>query len=175
MIAVLDSSVLVPAWSRVALQQFAVPPRELFVPVWSEWIVAETWRVLTRQWIVRASTHGQPEWGEFTRLANSMMRYLLPAMRTASLHRIDGPGAWPTLRDRDDLPIWHTAVVAHAQYVVSHNISDFPPLVDGRHVFQGIEYLTEIEFIEHILNERIGAVFDQPLPMRMQVRSRRLP
>ena len=46
-VAVLDTSVLVPAWSRVTLQLLASGAAPRYQPVWSEWIIAETWRVLT--------------------------------------------------------------------------------------------------------------------------------
>ena len=45
-IAVLDSSVLVPRWSRIILQLLAAGADAAYTPVWSEWIIAETWRVL---------------------------------------------------------------------------------------------------------------------------------
>jgi hypothetical protein len=57
-----------------------------------------------------------------------MLRFLLPVVRMASLHGFSGPPAWPELRDPNDLPVWHTAVTAGAQYIVSHNTADFPPL-----------------------------------------------
>jgi hypothetical protein len=52
-VAVLDSSVLVPTWSRFVLQRLAATSPQRHVPVWSEWIIAETWRVLTWRWLVR--------------------------------------------------------------------------------------------------------------------------
>ena len=64
----------------------------------------------------------------------------------------------------DDEPIWQTAVIAGAQYVVSQNIRHFPPLVHGRHAHAGIEYLTAIEFVEDLLGERSAAIYDRPLP-----------
>lgn len=45
--AVLDASVLVSRWSRLVLQALASGGAPSFVPVWSEWTIAETWRVLT--------------------------------------------------------------------------------------------------------------------------------
>jgi hypothetical protein len=32
-------------------------------------------------------------------------------------------------------------------------VADFPPLVQGRHIYRGIEYLTAIEFVEDVLGE----------------------
>ena len=48
-VAVLDSSVLVPHWSRVVLQKPAAGSDSPDVPVRSEWVIAEPWRVLTYQ------------------------------------------------------------------------------------------------------------------------------
>lgn len=47
--AVLDSSVLVPAWSRLLLSTLAAARPVLYTPVWCEWVIAETWRVLAVQ------------------------------------------------------------------------------------------------------------------------------
>jgi hypothetical protein len=71
-------------------------------------------------------------------------------------------------------PIWATAVTAGAQYVVSHDISDFPPLVAGRHIYQGIEYLTAIEFIQNVLGVAAEQVLGAPLPEGAAVRSSRV-
>jgi hypothetical protein len=95
---VLDSSVLVPRWSRIVLQQLAAQPRQRFAPVWSEptfgpkvgWIIAETWRVLTWRWLARA--------------ANEMLRYLLPVVTLASIRDIVEPVPWPGLQDTEDAP-----------------------------------------------------------------------
>jgi hypothetical protein len=56
-VAVTDSSVLVPVWSRYVLQRLAAGPAPPYRPVWSEWIIAETWRVLTEQWFERFGRH----------------------------------------------------------------------------------------------------------------------
>jgi hypothetical protein len=102
-----------------------------------------------------------------------MFRFLLPVMRMASLHGYVGPDPWPSLRDPDDVPLWDTITSARAQYVISHNTSDFPPLVDGRHTWQGIEYLTAIEFLEDVLGENAATLTPAPLTPAMLVRSRR--
>ena len=47
--AVLDSSVLVPAWSRILLSTLAATWPVSYTPIWCEWIIAETRRVLTMQ------------------------------------------------------------------------------------------------------------------------------
>ncbi len=70
--AVLDTSVLVAVWSRIALQNIADRPAPPYRPVWSEWIIAETWRILTWRW----SQHGLA-WDNLSVSANAMLRYLV--------------------------------------------------------------------------------------------------
>ena len=104
-----------------------------------------------------------------------MIRYLIPVMRLVSLREYAGPDPWPELTDEDDVPIWRTAIVAGAQYVVSHNVEDFPPIVHGRHVHRGVEYLTAIEFVEDVLGEDAAQGYGAPLRPGAAVRSRRVP
>src|SRR5712692_9948062 len=120
-VAVLDSSVLVPVWSRHVLQRLAIPGGGVYSPVWSEWIIAETWRVLTWRWRIRLDYSVETSWRSLVRDANLMLRRFLAVMTLVSLRDYAGPDPWPELRDEDDIPIWQTAVVARAQYVVSHN------------------------------------------------------
>ena len=174
-VAVLDSSVLVPRWSRVVLQQLAAHPQHRFAPVWSEWIVAETWRVLAWRWLARAGRTDDAEWHSLTRSANRMLRYLLPVMTHVSLRGYAGPPPWPNLRDENDAPIWETAVISGARYVVSQNINDFPPLASGRHVYGGVEYLTAIEFVEDVLGADARQVYGAPLPQGALLRGARRP
>jgi hypothetical protein len=171
---VLDSSVLVQVWSRFVLQRLAARPAPGFAPVWSEWIIAETWRVLAWRWLARAGSADLAEWRRLSRAANAMLRHLLPVMMLVSLRDAPVVAPWPALSDEADAPIWGTAVVAGARYVVSQNLADFPPLEDGRHVYDGIEYLTVIEFIEDVLGENAALVFGSPLPRGAMVRSGRI-
>jgi hypothetical protein len=172
--AVLDSSVLVPYWSRVALRNIAAAPEHLYVPVWSEWIVAETWRVLTYKWLAEGS-RGIAARDEMPlrQAANAMLRYFVPVMELVTLRGYAGSAPWPALSDPDDAPVWQTAVLGGARCVVSHNTRHFPPLVGGRHAYQGVEYLTAIEFIEELLGDEAAAGFTGAVPMAGQVRSRR--
>jgi hypothetical protein len=172
-VAVLDSSVLVPRWSRYCLQELAARPSPAYVPVWSEWIIAETWRVLTQQWLARTASPDQFEERTLPGNANRMLRFLLPVMRVVSLRGYAGRGPWPELTDNDDVPIWQTAVAAGAHLVVSNNVRHFPPLIEGRHTYGGIEYLTAIEFIEDLLGEDAEQVYGSPLPAGAAVRSQR--
>jgi hypothetical protein len=170
---VLDSSVLVPFWSRFALQRLAAREQPAIVPVWSEWIVAETWRVLTWRWLASSPGISPDDWRRLSNTANDMMRHLLPVMHHTSLRSYSGPEPWSTVLDPNDIPIWDTATAAGAQYVVSHNTSDFPPLTDGRHVWQGVEYLTAIEFIQDFLGADINDLVPGPIAPAALVRSGR--
>ena len=67
-VAVLDTSVLVPRWSRLTLQALAHGPNRRYQTVWSEWIIGETWCVLTD----RLARSGVPQ-GVIAVRANEMM------------------------------------------------------------------------------------------------------
>jgi len=168
-VAVLDTSVFVPVWSRLILQRLAAEGR--FQPVWSEWIIAETWRVLTLRWLGRNGPNSEDM---LAQAANRVWR-LIAVMRLLSIREFVGPAPWPGLKDTDDEPIWATAVIAKARYVVSHNIGDFPPLVDGRHVYGGTEYLTAVEFVEDVLGEDAATIYGVPLRSDALTRSQRAP
>jgi hypothetical protein len=170
---VLDSSVLVPEWSRITLQRIAAAPEPPYAPAWSEWIIAETWRILTQQWLERYGRVSLPGERRLRTQANEMLRFLLAVMRLYSLRGYSGPDPWPELTDVDDAPVWQTAVVAGARYVVSNNTRHFPPLVNGRHTYRGVEYVTSIEFIEDVLGRDAAAIYGRPLPSGAQLRSRR--
>jgi hypothetical protein len=119
--------------------------------------------------------HGPDDEEALAQAANRMLRRLLAVMRLVSIRDFVGPAPWPGLKDADDEPIWATAAVAGAQYVVSHNVEDFPPLMQGRHVYGSVEYLTAIEFVEDGLGEDAAAVFGVPVPPSALIRSRRVP
>jgi len=57
---------------------------------------------------------------------------------------------WPNLSDENDAPIWASATLMRANYVVSNNIRHFPPKDNGRHVYEGIEYVTPEQFLQII-------------------------
>ena len=179
-IAVLDASVLVPHWSRVALRALALerPPR--FTPVWSTAIVAETWRTLT----LRAERAGQTG-AAVSRAAHALWRLLDPVFQVAEASTPPAGGPPSPLRDPDDAHLWHAALHAGAQYVVSHNTRDFPPLLFvvaqvggaerpvGRHVHAGIEFLTAIEFIEDVLGADAARLCGRVIPAGAALRSQR--
>ena len=179
-IAFLDTSVLVPAWSRVTLQSLAVGPSPRYRAVWSEWIIAETWRVLTDH----LARRGVPR-NVIAARANQMMHYLLPAMHLVSLSNVAPTSLRPPSTDPNDVLVWATAVLGNAQFVVSHNTRHFPPLVRvqlasgdhpvlaHRHRYEGVEFLTAIEFVEDVLGEDAASTYGRPLPPRGIIRSRR--
>ena len=172
--AVLDSSVLVPHWSRRALQRIASEPARWYTPVWSEWIVAETWRILTFRWLTSGSDGlAAPDETRLRQTATAMMRHLLQVMELVTVRGYTGPPPWPELTDPDDAPVWQTAIIGRARSVVSHNTRHFPPLVDGRHEYGGVEYLTAIEFIEERLGEEAAERFTRSVRASALVRSRR--
>lgn len=70
-----------------------------------------------------------------------MMQLLLPVFEVVN-PLPPYPPAWETLMDAWDHPIWATAQAAQAQYVVSENAHDYAPVqADGRHAYEGIEYI----------------------------------
>ena len=103
-----------------------------------------------------------------------MMWYLLPVMTMVSLaRRRELPAPWPGLADPNDAPIWATARIAAARYVISHNTRDFPPIDQGRHIYDSIEYLTTAEFVEEVLEADVAVAYGEALPPGYLVRSRR--
>lgn len=80
-----------------------------------------------------------------------MMTLLLSAFEVVN-PRLPYPQAWEQLTDVADYPIWAAAVAAKAQYVISDNTSDYPPRQpDGRHIYQGIEYISGRDFLIMLL------------------------
>ena len=104
-----------------------------------------------------------------------MLRHLLEVMRLHTVRAAVGLDPWPSLTDRDDEPVWRTAVVAGARYVVSNNTRHFPPLAAGRPAHGGVEYVTAIEFVEDVLGFSAEAVAGHPLPAGAPIRSARRP
>ena len=151
--AVCDTSVLVPETTRTALHGAATDG--LFQPVWSPWIIGELYRVLTWKW---ARTHGvsETERRRCSDAANAMMELMLDVWRLVDVAR-PWPPTWPALGDRWDVPIWATAVASGAPYVVSDNRHDFPPAnPQGRHIWQGVEYLPARVFLSDILHRPLS-------------------
>lgn len=159
--AVLDTSVLVPARLRAELQGLAQDGA--FTAIWSPWIVAELHRTLTWQWIERSKYSVATVDGgavsacdltlaNRTRCGKSAQRMMEILLTTPNWELVDPrppyPTAWETLTDIWDYPIWATAVIGKADYVVSNNTHDYPPAdAEGRHVYDGVEYISGTSFI----------------------------
>ncbi len=142
--AIVDTSSLFAPRLRAELQQAA--QLGIFTALWSPWIVAELHRVLTWDWIRR---HGASRISErrCSEAAKQMMSYLLLSFETVSPVP-PYPSPWAGLADVWDHPIWAAAKVGQAHYVISENTRHYPPRqADGRHVYEGVEYLTGRAFL----------------------------
>lgn len=162
--AVLDSSVLVPAWSRLLLSILAATRPVLYTPIWCEWIIAETWRVLTVQRLRRLPAMTADDERQLSASANTMLTALLHVM---SFVTVVPPFdlAWAGATDAEDLPIWSAAVRSGAQFVVSHNLRDFPSRnADGLCAYDGIEFITAANFVADILGQDLDTVAPMPIP-----------
>jgi len=138
--------------------------------------VAETWRILTFRWLTSGSGDlADPDDTRLRQTAMAMMRHLLQVMELVTVRGYAGPPPWPELTDVDDEPVWQTATVGRAHYVVSHNTRHFPPLVNGRHEHGGVEYLTAVELIEELLGQEVAERFTGLVRPSALVRSRRTP
>jgi hypothetical protein len=149
--AVVDTSVLVPARLRRELQQAA--QLGAFTAIWSPWIIAELSRVLVWRWI-KDPPPGMPV-GDLSTAnerrcsaaSKRMMQWLLPSFELVT-PLPPYPPAWETLTDVWDHPIWAAAKLGRAQYVISANTHHYPPRqADGRHVYEGIEYIGGAAFL----------------------------
>lgn len=162
--AVLDSSVLVPAWSRLLLSTLAAAEPALYTPVWCEWIIAETWRVLAVQRLRRLSVVTPADERQISASANAMLTALLQVMTLVSVVPPFDP-AWSTVSDMADLPIWSAAVRSGARFIVSHNLRDFPPRnADGLCAYDGIEFVTAASFVADVLGLDLDTVTPIPIP-----------
>lgn len=175
-IAVLDTSVLFPAWSRVLLRRLAGSHPAFFRGTWSRKIVRELWRTFESR-------------GEARGLAPEEARHqaaaaLYPLRQMLTLvdaeHRPSNTPASP-LPDPDDAHLWHAALNAGMGWIVSNNTRHFPPPVlpapgkggPPRHLAHGIEFVTAIEFVEDILGVDAAALYGGPIPPGGIVRSAR--
>ncbi|HZS91636.1 MAG TPA: PIN domain-containing protein [Chloroflexota bacterium] len=162
--AVLDSSVLVPAWSRLLLSTLAASRPILYTPVWCEWIIAETWRVLTAQRLRRLAVVTAADERQLSAASNAMLTALLQVMRFVTVVPPFDP-AWAGATDAADLPIWSAAVRAGAEYVISHNLRDFPPRnADGLCAYAGVEFITTANFVADVLGLDLDTVAPMPVP-----------
>jgi hypothetical protein len=151
---VIDTSVFRQSVDRVALVKLAQDG--VFTAVWSDWIVGETWRLLTWQRVGEALERTPARrldtalWRDISRSANSMMRICAPVFEL--IRYIDGIdiGAWPGLEENDQ-PIFATAIAGRATFVVSVNTRDFPPLdAAGKPTWAGVTYVTPPTFMAYL-------------------------
>jgi hypothetical protein len=120
------------------------------VGLWSEWIIGEICYGLAWDWAARRGV-GHTQRRVMASSARAMLRLLIPRMQLVTL-RDASIEPWPSLSDREDEPVWATAVLGHATHVVSMNTRDFPPNAAGPgeppcHVWEGIEYLRPETFL----------------------------
>jgi len=171
--AVLDTSVLVPTWSRLLLSTLADARPILYTPVWCEWIIAETWRVLTVRRLRRLPAITIADERQLSTSANAMLTALLQVMTFESVVPPFDP-AWPMASDANDLPIWSAAVRSGARFVVSHNLHDFPPRdADGLCAYDGVEFITVANFVGEILGLDIDVVTPLSIPPAGRIAHRR--
>lgn len=155
--AVIDTSSLVPPGLRRELQQAA--QLGAFTALWSPWIIAELNRVLTWRWlsqpapgcaIADLSAANARRCGA---AARAMMQLLIASFELVN-PRPPYPTPWPSLPDVWDHPIWAAAKAGAAQLVISENTRHFPPRQpDGRHRYEGVEYLRAQEFLRRLTEE----------------------
>lgn len=100
--AVLDTSALWGRGPRGELVRALDVGR--FVGLWSEWIIGELYYGLAWDW---AANRGADDTQRraMARSARAMLRLLIPRMQVVSL-RDAAIEPWPTLRDREDEPVW---------------------------------------------------------------------
>lgn len=142
--AVLDTSVLFPFGSRSRLLRAA--RERLFVAYWSPWIIGELYRRLTWEWCKR-----RPEDRRGCSQSSKKLMRLLSEVFYVVDPKPPLPAGWPNFKDVDDHPIWAAAKCAEADFVVCNNTRDYPPKdTEGRHRYEGIEYVTDQEFLQMI-------------------------
>lgn len=146
--ALLDTSVLVPPKTRKKLVNAA--DEGLFVAYWSPAIIGELYRVLTVQFLEKGFTEEK-----ISVLSKKMMAILTSVFEIADPKPPFPPG-WLDEGDVDDIPMWAAAKLIDADFVVSNNTNDFPPRdAQGRAIYEGIEYIKPVDFLQRIGFEEI--------------------
>lgn len=125
---------------------------------WDPWIIGELYRTLTVRWLFEAERQGRmSEKGsrnkvlEQLSLASAeMMRKMGPVMNCYDTRSFPRNPSWSDA-DTNDEPILALARAVGAQYIVSNNTGDFPPEDEnGRHIFDGAEYVTGEQFLSSV-------------------------
>ena len=144
----MDTSALVPKGHRRNLEEGA--RGGTFLVLWSPGIIGDLYRVLTWRWLARTRDFSTLNELRCSRSAKAMMDVLVRSFEIVAPVP-PYPPAWPSLTDSDDFPVWSATKIGGARYVVSENSRDFPPRgPDGRHVYEGIEYLPARAFLERL-------------------------
>lgn len=163
--AVLDTSMMVPVWSRLLMADLAAARPILYVPIWCEWIIAETWRVLTVNHVRRHPNFNGRDEARLSVSANAMLTALLQVMEMITIVP-PFTAAWASASDLNDVPIWTAALRSGAQFVISHNLRDFPPRnADGLCAYEGIEFITVENFVVDVLGLDLETVAVIPIPL----------
>lgn len=148
----LDSSVLVPDGTRRDLQLAA--QGELYVGLWSAWVIAEVNRVVMYRRAAERVTQGLPftsAWAREVSLQAKLMMRLLLGTFVLVEPAPGSPPPWPQMRDEWDIPIWEAAFTGDAKFVVTNDMAHAPkPRPDGRRIYRGIEYVTAREFLRRV-------------------------
>jgi hypothetical protein len=140
--ALLDASALYGPTNRRELQQAAAAG--LFAAYWSPWIVEELARNLTTDYY-RTRPYSAETRRTLSGLSKRMMAFLIASFAVVD-PKPPFPDTWPAADPGDD-HVWAAAVAAGVAYVVSENTRHFPPRAEsGRHEWNGIVYLTPVEF-----------------------------
>jgi len=118
--------------------------QRIFTMVWSSFLVSELTRVRT-EWAIRQGLDREVYRGRI----NALIHELSKIATLVDYTRLESGNYTAWLKDPDDEPLLATALVGRAEYVVSHNTSDFPP--DG--AFAGVRYLTPLSFLDTLYQE----------------------
>lgn len=139
--AVLDTSALLGPQRH---ELVFLAHRQAFRMVWSAFLIGELTRIRT-EWAIKQGLDRQV----YRERINALIQELSKIATLVDYTRLEGGNYTAWLKDPDDEPLLATALVGRAQYVVSHNTSDFPP--GGS--FAGVRYLTPRAFLDTLYLE----------------------
>jgi predicted nucleic acid-binding protein len=136
LVAVIDANVLYARKKREAIIEAIRQDR--LDGVWSPHIVGELYRILTVRWLQKRGAD-EASLRELSRSSKALMELLVEVLQIVDT----GPQEYEELPDPDDFHLIRAARLSNAGFVVSENTGDFPAIgSDGRHVYDGVEYLT---------------------------------
>lgn len=155
LIAVVDTSVLV---SRRHVAPIIEAAHDGYVvPVWSPCIISEAVRVLTWRWLRSQPREPRALGGDVSltrqleaacsRDAKVWFGVMTEVFRVVE-DRPPDERVWAAeVRDPDDLPIWNAAVRSSADFIVTSNLRDGPPVdTYGRQTFDGVTFVGPEDF-----------------------------